>query len=88
MSRRGSRPPDSEQPWVTVRAWTRTFENQDVETYSVLQSRKNPLLFAATRSFVAGGFEQDYEKEHRAADRAEADLILRNPESFHRRMAL
>jgi len=42
----------------------------------------------ATRSFVVGGFEQDYKKEHLAVDGTEANGILRNPDSFHRRMGL
>jgi hypothetical protein len=73
--------------WKTVHRWQKSF-GADVEFYAVFQSRTNGLLFAATRSFVAGGFEQDYRVEHRAIDPAEAAAILRRPESFHRRMDL
>jgi len=74
-------------PWRTVRSWQKSF-HRDVEYYSVLQSDSNPLRFMATRSFVVGGFEQDYRKEHVAVDANEAKGILRDPESFHHRMGL
>jgi hypothetical protein len=80
-------PPDPKDPWKTVRSWQQVF-GRDVEYYSVLQSREDKLLFMATRSFVVGGFEQDYKKEHRAVDRAEAEKIRRDPASFHARMSL
>lgn len=87
---KGTQPRSSDErdPWIPVRRWSKTFDHSDVEFYSVLQSRTNPLPFAVTRSFVVGGFEQDYKKEHLARDRTEANLILRNPESFIRRMDL
>jgi len=85
--RKDCRSTEEEGPWVTVRSWSKTFD-RDVEVYSVLQSRSQPLRFMATRSFVVGGFEQDYKKEHLAVDGTEANGILRNPESFHRRMDL
>ena len=79
----------SEDPgdWKVVRRWQKSF-GSDIESYAVFQSRTNELLFAATRSFVVGGFEQDQRVQHRALDAAETDAILSNPESFHRRMDL
>lgn len=87
IQKKKPRSSDDRGEWRTVHRWEKSF-GRDVETYSVQQSRKDPLLFAATRSFVAGGFEQDYRKEFRAVDPAKANGILRNPESFHRRMDL
>ncbi|HZE95719.1 MAG TPA: hypothetical protein VE981_01715 [Planctomycetota bacterium] len=74
-------------PWIVVRQWQKTF-GKDVEYYSVLRNREDRLLFMATRSFVVGGFEQDYKKQHRAVDATEANAILRHPESFFARMDL
>jgi len=74
--------PDHQDPWKPVHDWQKHFE-RDTEYYAVFQSRRDPLLFLVTRSFVAGGFEQDYKKEHRAVDHNEARSILRNPESFY-----
>jgi len=85
--RRAAPKPQGDNPWKPVRSWQKFF-GSDVEYYAVLQSRKDPLLFMATRSFVVGGFEQDYKKEHRAVNPTEAHLILRNPESFFNRMDL
>jgi hypothetical protein len=73
-------------PWKTVHRWEKSF-GREVETYAVYQNRSDPLLFAATRSFVAGGFEQDQRMELRAIDPTEAARILRDPESFHRRVS-
>jgi hypothetical protein len=73
-------------PWKTIHRWQQSFD-RDVEYYAVLQNRSDPLLFAATRSFVAGGFEQEQRIELRAIDQAEAARILRDPESFHRRVS-
>jgi hypothetical protein len=78
---------DGDNPWIVVRRWEKSF-GKDVEYYLVLQSRSNPLLFMATRSFVVAGFEQDYKKEFLAVHPTEARRILSNPESFHRRMEL
>jgi hypothetical protein len=87
MKSKKPREADEKGPWKTVLRWQKSF-GPDVEYYSVLQSRENPLLFMATRSFVVGGFEQDYRKEHRAVDATEANGILSNPEPFFRRMDL
>ncbi len=85
--RRRDPKPKEDDPWKPVHSWHQTFE-RDTEYYGVCQSRRDPLLFLVTRSFVVGGFEQDYKKEHRAIDHDEAQAILRNPESFFRRMDL
>jgi len=84
--RRATPKPEDGDPWNPVHHWLKSFE-RDTEYYAVLQSRRDPLLFLVTRSFVAGGFEQEYKKEHRAVDHHEAQAILRNPESFYRRMS-
>jgi hypothetical protein len=83
--RRATPTPKEDDPWKPVRHWQKSFEH-DTEYYAVFQSRRDPLLFLVTRSFVAGGFEQDYKKKHRAVDHNEAQAILRNPESFYGRM--
>ena len=85
--RRRDPKPKEDDPWKSVHSWHKSFE-RDVEYYSVSQSRRDPLHFLVTRSFVVGGFEQDLRKEHRAVDHNEAQAILRNPESFYRRMDL
>jgi hypothetical protein len=87
IKRKKPRSSDDRGPWKAVHRWEKSF-GRDVEYYAVLQSRENPFLFAATRSFVVGGFEQDYRKEHRAVDQTEVNGIVRNPESFFRRMEL
>jgi hypothetical protein len=85
--RRATPKPKEDDPWMPVHQWQKSFE-RDTEYYAVFRNRRDPLLFLVTCSFIAGDFEQDYKKEHRAVDHNEAQAILRNPESFYRRVSL